>query len=102
MVTDNGDGTVSYASNTNAAHVNAPLWMTLGAVADGASVEVVAFGPVDESTWSWSSGPLYLGLNGVLAQAVPVAPAALFLAQVGYATGPRSAFFDRQPSISLS
>jgi len=101
-VTPLPDGTLEYASNAVAAHLHAPLWITRGAVIAGDLVTVLAYGALTESSWAWTPGvPLFLGTNGLLTQTSPVAPAALFSAQVGTATGPTSAFVDRQSSISL-
>jgi hypothetical protein len=102
MVTPRPDGTVEYASNTVAAHLHAPLWVTRGAVVAGQPASVLAYGALTESSWAWTPGvPLFLGADGLLTQIHPVAPGALFFAQVGTATSPTSAFFDRQPSIGL-
>lgn len=100
IVTPRPDDTVEYADNTNPAHQNAPLWLTTGAVADGGTVTVVAFGPVEESSWSWTPGLLFLGTTGFITQTAPTSPT-LFLAVIGEATGTTDAFIDRQPSISL-
>jgi len=101
-VTPRPDGTLEYASNAVAAHLHAPLWITQGAVTAGQSATVLAYGALTESSWAWIPGaPLFLGADGLLTQTPPVAPGALCLAQVGTATSPTSAFFDRQPSIGL-
>lgn len=102
VVTPAADGTLGYASNDNLAHLAAPLWVTIGAVASGAPVDALMFGPMTEPSWSWTPGPVYLGVNGVLTQTAPAAPAALFLAQVGVATSPTSLVVDRVPSIKLT
>jgi hypothetical protein len=99
VVRPNPDGSISYASNDDPADLGAPLWLTLQA---GTEVSVCALGAVDEPSWSWTVGPLYLGVNGVLTQTPPTAAGgALFLVVVGYATGPNSAFIDPGPPISL-
>jgi len=101
-VTPRPDGTVEYASNAVAAHLHAPLWITQGAVTAGQLATVLAYGALVESSWAWTPGvPLFLGAGGLLTQTAPVAPGALFSAQVGTATGATAAFFDRQPSIGL-
>lgn len=102
-VTPRPDGTLEYASNAVAAHLHAPLWITQGAVTAGQPATVLAYGALTESSWAWTPGtPLFLGADGLLTQTPPVAPGALFSAQVGTATGATSAFFDRQLSISLA
>lgn len=102
VVTRASDGTFGYASNDTFGHLNAPLWVTSGAVSSGGTVTAQAYGPMEEPTWSWLPGPLYLGAGGLLTQVIPVAPGALFLASVGYATASTSAIIDRQPSIILA
>lgn len=99
LVTRQADGTAVYADNTTVADISAPLWLTLGSALSGAQVDCQALGVVDEPSWSWTPGPLYLGANGVLVQSVPAAPA--FLCQVGYATSPTSIVLNRYPSIRL-
>ncbi len=101
VVTRLADGTVGYASNLTAAHLHAPLWLTLGAAAAGAQVDVLIVGVVTEPSWAWTAGPLYLGVDGLLMQPPPSAPA-LFLAQVGVATGPTAALIERRSSIALA
>lgn len=100
-VTRQPDGTLDYASNTLAAHVHAPIWLTTGAAAAGVLVEVLLYGQLTEPSWSWTPGPLYLGTGGLITQTPPSAPGALFLVQLGVATGPTAVVLDRQPSITL-
>jgi len=103
VATRAADGTLGYASSTDSEHVHAPLWVTLGAVAAGATAEMLAYGPLTEPSWTWTpGGALFLGSDGLLTQEPPTAPGALFSAQVGVATTATSIFVDRQPSIILS
>jgi len=101
VVTVRADGSVEYADNTTPAHRGAPLWVTLGAAVVGAAVEVLVYGALVEPSWSWTPGPLYLGVTGLITQAPPSGPGALFLAAIGYATSATSIFLDRSPSIAL-
>ena len=102
-VTRRPDGLLDYADNATAAHVHAPVWVTVGAVAAGDETEVLVYGELTESSWAWvPQSPLYLGAEGVITQIPSAAPGALFLVQIGTATGPTSAFFDRQSSIILT
>lgn len=102
VVTPQPDGQLNYASNDNLAHLAAPLWITYGAASPGALVDVLLTGVMIEPSWSWTPGPVYLGVNGLLTQIPPAAPGALFLAQVGTATSPTSLFVDRAPSIKIT
>lgn len=101
-VTQLPDGTVTYADSSTLADVSAPLWVTLGAALTGNLVTVQAIGIVTEPSWSWTPGPVYLGLVGVLTQTVPAYPSSAFLVQLGYATSATSIVLDQQPSIVLS
>lgn len=101
IVTRRSDNTLEYASANLIAHLHSPLWLTLGAVIAGSTVEVLAYGEIDEPSWSWLPGPVFLGINGLLTQIIPTSPSAAFLAQVGVATGPQRVFIDRRSSISL-
>jgi len=102
VVTASPDGTWRYASNDNLADLMAPLWITTGAIGAGEQGEAVIVGPIIEPSWSWTPGPVYLGVDGLLTQIPPLAPAAIFLAQVGFATSATVLFVDRNPSIKLS
>lgn len=101
VVTPGPDGMLGYASNDDPDHLAAPLWVTLGAAGAGAPVSALMIGPLTEPSWNWTPGPVYLGINGMLTQTPPTAPAALFLAQVGAAIGPTTIIVDRSPSIHL-
>lgn len=100
-VTLRPNGELEYADNTTPSHLHVPIWLTTAAIMSGNSGEVLLYGVFTEPSWSWTpDAPLYLGTNGVITQTVPTPPA-LFLAQVGIATGPTTVFIDRQPSILL-
>jgi len=100
-VTQNSDGTIRYADNATIEHLHAPIWLTTGATAPGDLADLLAYGPIHEVSWSWNTGPIYLGANGLITQIIPTAPGALFLAQIGVATGATSAWIDRRSSIVL-
>jgi len=101
-VTKLANATIGYANNNVPSQSHAPLWVTLGAAAAGDTVEVLAYGALEEPSWNWVPGePLFLGSGGVLVQTPPTAPGALFLAQIGVATTITTIFINRQPSIIL-
>jgi hypothetical protein len=102
VVTPQTDGQLNYASNDNVAHLTVPLWITTGAASPGSAVETLLFGLMIEPTWTWTPGPVYLGVNGQLTQTPPAVPGAVFIAQVGTATSPTSVFVDRAPSIKIT
>lgn len=102
IVTPRPDGLLAYASNLDLDHLHAPLWLTLGAALLGAPVDVLTYGLITESSWSWTPGPLFLGAGGFITQTPPTSPGALFIVQIGTATGPTSAWVDRRSSIRLT
>lgn len=100
IVTPTSTGSVEYADCTIAAHRTRPMWMTLAAANSGDPVSVLYTGPTTEPSWSWSPGPVYLGVNGALTQVAPSPPS--FLVCVGYATSGTTFYLDPQPAIVLA
>lgn len=101
IVIRQADGAVRYASNDLLTDINGPLWMTTEAVLTGTLVNVLFTGVFNEPSWSWTPGqPIYLGVNGVMTQTIPVNPA-VFLVQIGYATSATSIYFDQYSAIRL-
>lgn len=101
VVTRDAGGAFVYASSDNPAHAGLPLYLTTSAALAGAAVTVVAEGEVVEGSWSWTPGPLYLGVGGLLTQTPPTSPASAFLAQVGYAGTATRVYVDRETSVVL-
>lgn len=96
------DGTVAYADATDAAHLHGPLWVTIGAAAAGALVEMVTYGPLVEPSWAWTPGlPVFLAVAGALTQTPLSGPPFLFVTRVGVATAPGTLFVDPHPPIAL-
>lgn len=58
--------------------------VTTGAAAMGAPVVIQCAGPITEPSWSWTPGPVWLGMDGVPTQLLPGAGA---LVQLGTAGG---------------
>jgi hypothetical protein len=75
-------GLVYYADNTTLAHAGKVIGITTGAVVSGSSTTIQVAGELEESTWSWSPGPVYLSTNGLLTQ---TPPATGFLQKIGTA-----------------
>ena len=51
----------------------------------GALVQIRALGEANEAGWAWSAGPVWVGANGVLTQALPTSG---YLIRIGTAVGP--------------
>lgn len=93
-----GDGSVLYASADQPGQAGTLVGVTTGAAASGAQVSVVADGPIDEPSWSWAPGPVWLGLNGALTQGLPQSG---ILQRVGLALSPTRLLVAIQPPILL-
>lgn len=95
VVRSQGDGTVVYASSGSSADAASDLYLTTGAIMSGASGDAVALGVVDEPSWTWTPGPVYLSTNGTLTQTPPsLGNGDMFIRQVGSALSPTSLFFN--------
>jgi hypothetical protein len=78
------DGLVYYADpeNGSAAAVSG---VSTGAVSLDGWVTIRTAGEMQESSWGWAEGPIYLGANGVLTQTPPLSGAIVIL---GVSAGP--------------
>jgi hypothetical protein len=88
--------TAEYASADDAAGCDQTLGVTTGAAAKGASVTVRTYGALTELTWTWTSGPVYLGLAGQLTQTPPASGVVL---QIGTAETATRIFVNPQIPI---
>lgn len=93
-----GDGSVLYASADQPAQAGTVLGITNGAAQAGAQIGVVTEGPIDEPSWTWSPGPVWLGLNGALTQSVPMSG---MVVRVGLALSPTRLLVGVAPAILL-
>ena len=79
---DNFIGQAVYADHNDVSQSTKVLGITRGAVLAGNSVEVIDGGSINDPSWSWTDGPLFLGVNGLLTQ---TAPSVGFVLMVGKA-----------------
>lgn len=94
-------GEAFYASNADAASFAGFIGVTTGAASFGAQVSVQSAGLMTEGTWSWTpSAPVFLGVNGVMTQTPPAAPA--FQLVVGFAVTATSIFISPRDRVVLS
>lgn len=56
----------------DAAHIDLLLGVTLTAAETGASINVQRSGAIDDASWSWQPGRVWLGAAGALTQTPPV------------------------------
>lgn len=82
-----------YADSDNPAHAGRVAGITTQAGAAGAEVLVQSSGPLTEPSWAWApDGDIWLGLDGLLTQILPVTAA--FAQRLGYATSPTSMWVE--------
>jgi hypothetical protein len=94
-----GAGTVRVASSGDIAQAGLVLGVTTGAAEEGSPVAVMVVGEVDEPSWSFAPGPVFLGLNGALVQAPP---ASGFVQQMGTAVYSTRLIVERAAPIILA
>jgi len=99
MVVLDDSALVVYADNTVDAHANKVIGMTTGAAMVGAGVTIQAGGELTEPSWDWTLNiPVWLGVNGLLTQAVPVSGFSLI---IGFPISQTSIFIDIHEPIFL-
>ena len=90
-----------YASADQIAHAGLVFGMTLGAAASGADVDLMRSGELEEVSWNWTPGlPVYLGLNGVPTQTLPLT--AVFSLVIGFPITPTKLVISIREPIILS
>lgn len=80
------------------AHIDQVAGLTLTAAQEGEPVDVQLAGPVDDPSWHWTPGALWLGAAGALTQDPP---AAGYCLQVGAAVSPTRIILNIAPAIEL-
>jgi hypothetical protein len=76
-------GKVGYVDPGDPAQAHAAIGLTMGAAADGASINVQFSGEMSEPSWSWTANqPIFAGANGIPTQ---TPPATGFQAAIGVA-----------------
>jgi len=78
---------VDYADNSVLNDSTQILGLTLGAASGGEKVLIRTWGEVEEPTWNWTEGWVWLDHNGLLTQTPPVSPSA-FNMIIGQALSP--------------
>jgi hypothetical protein len=91
-------GRLIHASADNLDHLLAIAGLTEASAVEGDQIPIKASGPIEFSGWSWSRGPVLLGLNGQLVQSI--VPGALFVQPIGLGDGTRL-FIDIQTPYVL-
>lgn len=100
VVISSGNDEISYASNNVLDHQFRVVGITLNSASIGFPIEVRQFGEITEPSWSFSVGPVFLGVNGELTQVPPVSPA-VFSLIMGYALSPTTINVNIQSPINI-
>ena len=69
-VTTNGSGEAVYASNDTLANAQV-VGITVNAATSGDNVTIKTSSIIDDASWNWTKGTVYLGTNGQLTQTAP-------------------------------
>ncbi|WP_314407320.1 hypothetical protein [Pseudomonas kuykendallii] len=93
------NGVVRYLDALDAEHIDLAAGITLTAAAQGAPINLQLSGPLDDSAWSWTLGPVWLGAEGALTQ---TPPAEGFLLYVGAAVSPTRIIINIDQPIELA
>lgn len=65
------DGLVFQLSPNDAGHIDLLLGLAITAAPSGTATNIQLIGAVDDTGWSWTPGPVWLGSNGALTQTPP-------------------------------
>lgn len=86
VVACDASGHLIYADCTNPAHRGAVVGITENAFAPGDEAVVKTAFTMTHAGWSWTPGPVFVGISGLITQALP--PGAMFSQVVAHALAP--------------
>ena len=98
FVISNSDGSVSYASQSNLAHLGKVVGITLNSANDAENVDIQLLGYITFNGWDFDDLlPIYLADNGLINQILPMSG---FSQIVGFAESSDTIFINlREPII---
>lgn len=101
VMSEDPDGTVHYADNTDLSDAYSIIGLSLTAASLGASINIRMYGYVTNAGWAWTPGqPIFLSDIGHLTQTPPQAPA-VFSMVVGLALSPTTMLVRPELPIEL-
>lgn len=71
LVYENDNEEVFYIDQEDDININSILGLTITSASTGGNVSVRRTGIIDDDSWSWSVGRIWLGANGALTQSPP-------------------------------
>lgn len=92
------DGEVFALDPTDEVHVDLVLGVARTSAMIGEAVNIQRSGPIDDSSWTWTPNPVYLGSNGALTQ---TPPATGFRVRIGASPEPTRLNIDISEPIDL-
>lgn len=92
------DGVVFYLDPDDNEHIDLMLGVTISAAQEGDSVRVQRIGVIDDNSWNWSPGRIWLGPHGSLTQ---TPPSGRFDMLIGSALSAKRIVLNIQDSILL-
>lgn len=91
-------GGAGYASADTPGDADLIIGVTTVAAIDGATLKVRTAGEMQDPTFAWQLGAVFLGINGVLTQAPPSSG---FIRQIGVAIAADTLVVDLRPPLIL-
>lgn len=95
-VTTDGSGNAVYASTDSLSNA-VVVGLTSTAAIAGSAVSVRTAGIINDAAWSWTKGPVFLGINGALTQTAPTGGS--IAVQIGRAITATKLQIDIEPII---
>jgi hypothetical protein len=87
-----------YADSSDMNHIGRVIGMSLSAYSQGLTADIYTHGDVEEFSWNWNLGPIYLATNGLMTQTPPTTG---FVQQVATALSPTKLFIELQLPIEI-
>jgi hypothetical protein len=93
------NGEAFYADKDTPSHAGQVVGVTTGAASAGNDVNIQFGGELEEPSWNWSPGPIYVDTNGQLTQ---TRPSSGWIMNIGVALTPTRIFIYRTASIKVA
>ena len=97
VVAASNDGRVSHVGKSDADAANI-FGITTGAALATFAAIIIPLGLIEEASWAWTAGPVWLGDDGMLTQTLPTIG---LLVRVGMATAPSAVIINPQVVAKL-
>lgn len=92
------DGLVYVLDYTDALHIDLALGVAITSTMTGGALNVQRYGVMEDSSWTWTPGPVYLGASGTITQTPPLVG---FRLRLGAASSATQIIIDMQEPIDL-